>query len=179
MSYNLSILIPTLTNRKEKLQALLGYLEPQLMPGVQLLINEDKGKKTTGHKRNELIDKAKGKYIVFIDDDDIISNDYVISLMNPIKQNQYDCICFQVLYQSKITSFPVHYSMKYKRDKNLDNKAERLPNHLMAVRKELAKKTKFKNITFGEDADYSKRLKPLLRSEFQVNKVLYTYLDYK
>jgi len=47
----------------------------------------------------------------------------------------------------------------------------------MCVKRELALQVPFKEINFGEDADYAKRLKPLLKSEHSIHKVLYHY-DY-
>jgi hypothetical protein len=53
----------------------------------------------------------------------------------------------------------------------------RLPNHIMAVKRELALQVKFKDILKGEDADYSKRLLPILQTNYEIGKVLYHY-DY-
>ena len=76
-----SIGILTLPQRKEKLDKLLWYLE-YIMPygyhhRIEIIINEDDGTKSVGQKRNEVLDKAKGKYISFIDDDDIVQSCYL------------------------------------------------------------------------------------------------------
>ena len=47
----------------------------------EILLDERPRGVSTGSKRNALIEKAIGKYIVFIDDDDIISADYMYNIM--------------------------------------------------------------------------------------------------
>jgi hypothetical protein len=46
----------------------------------------------------------------------------------------------------------------------------------MCVKRELAMAVKFKQVNFGEDADYARRLLPLIKTEHQIDKVLYSYL---
>jgi len=50
-----------------------------------------------------------------------------------------------------------------------------LPNHIMCVKRSLAIMVPFKDVTFGEDADYSVRLRPYIRSEHKIEKTLYYY----
>ena len=42
----------------------------------EILIQSDTDK-TIGEKRNELLERARGEYIAFIDDDDMIGEDYI------------------------------------------------------------------------------------------------------
>ena len=53
---------------------------------VELLVLIDNKKRTLGAKRNEMIGLAKGEYVVFIDDDDLVSEDYVESILEAIKE---------------------------------------------------------------------------------------------
>ena len=75
----LSILICTLPERKAYLARLLGILSPQVIQGKVEVLTDDtpRGVITTGQKRNNLLNRAKGKYIVFIDDDDMVPGHYV------------------------------------------------------------------------------------------------------
>ena len=178
----LSILIPTLQDRKEKLDRLRKKLA-KLTNGnnnIEVLINSDNGEQTTGEKRNSLLFKARGDYVVFIDDDDEIENNYISSIYpiicGPVS---YDVVNFTVMYDNKKIIRPVYYSIKYDRDKNLPDKFIRLPNHLMVVKREHATNTLFPNLTFGEDSDYARRLKSKLKKEYCINKILYVYKDYK
>jgi glycosyltransferase involved in cell wall biosynthesis len=44
---------------------------------IELIAFFDNKKRTIGKKRDEMLDLAKGEYLVFIDDDDRIAPDYV------------------------------------------------------------------------------------------------------
>lgn len=82
-----SILIPALSSRLDLRVALTESLCSQMraQKGVELIVLEDNGRMTSGHKRNELLKLAKGEYIAYIDDDDMIRDNYIsriISAMN-------------------------------------------------------------------------------------------------
>ena len=49
----------------------------------------------------------------------------------------------------------------------------------MCVKRHLALKAKFPDKTFGEDAEYAKRLLPFLRVEYNINQNLYEYRNFK
>jgi GT2 family glycosyltransferase len=50
-----------------------------------------------------------------------------------------------------------------------------LPNHIPVIKKEVSTKVSFPSLPRAEDAAYAKILKPHLKSEFKINKVLYHY----
>jgi len=84
----LSILIPTLHERRQKLFVLKQKLMMLARPygdEIEILINEDNGEKSTGVKRNELIDLAKGRMSAFIDDDDDVPHYYFDSIFKAIR----------------------------------------------------------------------------------------------
>jgi glycosyltransferase involved in cell wall biosynthesis len=176
----LSILIPTIPEHSVKLEALLMSLNKQKTKDVEILTYETKSEKdgglTTGQKRNELLKKSSGNYVVFVDADDVVSNNYVQTILDATTLG-YDVICFRVMYKKGSFKKEVIYSMRYGRDAEKQTHYERLPNHLMPVKRNLALKAKYPNKTFGEDAEYAKRLKSLLKSEAVINEVLYYYID--
>ena len=106
MEILLSIIIPyykTLQETKE----LFKILEPQLNDKVEVLLIDDgcnekeldnfkakvihleKNSGNASKPRNIGLDKAKGKYIAFIDSDDLVSFDYIEEIMKHLK---YDII---------------------------------------------------------------------------------------
>lgn len=184
MKNDLSILICSLAEREKTLSELLNYLSPQLIDGVQVLINSDGGKKSVGQKRNELIESATGEYITFIDDDDLVSNDYIPLILEAIKTN-CDVIGIHLLMtydNDPETECRTYHSLKYKTwwdedDPDRPNRRRyfRNPNHLNPVKREFALATKFPEISHGEDHNYSKRLLPLLNTEFYIEKPIYYY----
>lgn len=179
----LSILVPSVAERRNSflpkcLDMLYGQLE--LLPKeqqkeVEILFLIDNKERMLGSKRNNLIDIAQGEYIVFIDDDDRIEPDYIESLLDAAKSGA-DVITFKVSVSingepSKIC----YYSNKYANDYNAATTYHRLPNHICCVKKELSLKVPFLNIKNGEDSAYSKQLKPHLKTQYEIDKVLYHY----
>lgn len=175
----LSVLIPTIPRHSRKLEALLIQLKKQKTDEVEILTYETEeypSGLSTGKKRNELISEARGEYVVFVDADDVISEDYIETILHAT-QGTPDIICFDVMYCNGSFKKPVKYSKKFGRDAEKPDYFERLPNHLMPVKRSIAHKVGYKDITYGEDADYAKRIRDRIRSESIINKTLYYYLD--
>lgn len=156
---------------------ILKQLEEQLnYDDVEILILIDNKKTALGTKRNDMVTLAQGKYVTFIDDDDDIKNNYIDTLRTACYEYDVDVINFDV--DVTINDEPIkkcHYSLKYGFDYNTNTEYFRIPNHIMCVKKDLIEEVKFKPIIRGEDADYSKRLLPKLKTEKNLNIVLYHY----
>lgn len=176
MSKRLSILVCSLASRLDKLQRLQKVLEPQLHNDVEVLVKTDSGELVIGKKRNMLLDEAKGDYVAFVDDDDIVSNDYVRKIMEAT-ENRPDCCGIQgiITFQGQDPRMFIH-SLKYKEWFEQNGIYYRCPNHLNPIKRELAVATKFPERNFGEDRDFSTRLLPLLKDEKFIPGVLYHYL---
>jgi glycosyltransferase involved in cell wall biosynthesis len=64
-------------------------------PDVELLYLLDSKRRTTGAKRNTLLNAARGDYISFIDDDDAVAGDYVARVLDALRQHPgVDVVCF-------------------------------------------------------------------------------------
>lgn len=61
------------------LSQIKDYLSKHAMDNAQVLQTDDPG---VSNARNMALDNAKGEYITFIDDDDIISSNYLLSLLD-------------------------------------------------------------------------------------------------
>ncbi len=143
---------------------------------VEILYLYDNKKRMLGTKRNDLVEIAAGEYITFIDDDDKISPNYVSALVKAIDENSVDMINFIVDVSLNDGPYkPCHYSIANSFDFNTDSGYFRLPNHIMCVKRELALQVKYKDILYGEDSDYSKRLAPLIKTELNLSETLYYY----
>lgn len=95
----LSILIPALTFRNSTV--LFNSLGEQIRHcsyDVEVLTESDSGELTSGQKRNKLMNRAKGEYICFIDDDDQIGTDYVDSILATIDNRKTDVITFNLQF---------------------------------------------------------------------------------
>lgn len=185
MSKTLSILVCSLTCRAMIIQTLLSYLLPQITVDVELLIAADNGEKSTGEKRNELLEIATGNYIVFIDDDDVVSPKYISLVLAAISTNP-DVVGIHLIMTNKGrpgSECRTYHSLKYRTwydEPDPQSPGRRMyfrnPNHLNPVKRELALAVKFPTINTGEDHDYSKRLLPLLKTETYIEKPIYFYL---
>lgn len=183
MSKRLSILIPTLSNRSHYLERLLEILNPQADSSIEILIQKDDGEKSIGEKRNILLDKATGDYIAFVDDDDLVSNDYCPKIITAL-ESEPDVVGIHLHHYEDFNLRGLTYhSLRYdswwqeqnKEDPSLTN-YYRNPNHLNPVKREYALVTKFPLISMAEDKDYSRRLLTHLKTEEYIEDPIYFYL---
>lgn len=175
----LSILIPTLESRREQFESISNKLSKQIHGKYDdeavVIYHLDNKEKTVGKKRNELVEKAKSDYVVFVDDDDEVASDYVASLLEAINTGA-DVITFTAdVSIDGGKPKPCYYSKNYEKDSNTETHYERLPNHICCIKRDIAKVVKFPDINRGEDSDFAKKLHPLLETETKLDKVLYYY----
>src|SRR5271165_925930 len=91
----LSILIATMTSRRDKFSLLMGHLQKQKTQGVEIIANCDDGQLSIGTKRQILLSQAQGKYVCFIDDDDWVPENYIANILSAVETNP-DCVGFLV-----------------------------------------------------------------------------------
>jgi hypothetical protein len=175
--------ILTVPQRKDKLLRLIKTIKDQTLISIanriELIIVNDDGTRTVGDKRNEVLDKANGKYVCFIDDDDLVSLNYIPKIFNKLDKEIYDGIGFWGLYyvSEKPTMLFNHANINNGHFKK-DGKQYRPLNHLNPVRTEIAKAIGFPDKNYAEDADYCDRLleSGLVQSEYNFDEVMYHYL---
>jgi glycosyltransferase involved in cell wall biosynthesis len=175
----ISLLVCSLESRHRELRRLKNCLAPQLTDAVELLVNVDRGQKTIGLKRNELLEEASGEYIAFIDDDDLVSDDYVEKILTAVASNP-DCCGMEgiVTFNGQNPRRFVH-SLRYREWFERDGVYYRNPNHLSPVKRELALQVGFPEKNYWEDRDYSARLLRLLNREVYITGPIYYYLYVK
>jgi len=177
----LSILICTMPHRAEMFCALYNKLKYQILCSeqpmqVQLLWDDD-AKLTTGEKRNNLLNQASGDFIVFVDDDDDVDDNYVDEILKVIIENpNIDCIGINgMITFDGNRSKPWSISIQHGHWHETDEMYLRTPNHISPVRRSIALQAKFPDITYGEDMEYSKRILPMCKLEACIDKPLYHY----
>jgi len=177
---DLTIIICSLVERNTNhLQRLLKVLEPQVenLNNVEILILTDNAKRSIGKKRNDGLNLAQGKYVCFIDDDDLISSDYVQEILFQISLWKPDVVVFDAIISFNGEN---HKLVKYGRefDHTEDNVAYfRRPNHLMVHKKSNITEF-FKDVKTGEDDEWASRMLDRIVTQSRIQKVLY-YYDYR
>lgn len=141
------------------------------------IIADDSMDYNVGVKRNKLLAMANGEYIVFVDDDDQVSPNYVSLILEAIKSGA-DCIGINGTMTTNGHALQQWFiSKEYQQWHTANYIHYRTPNHISPVKRELALQAGFPEIAFGEDAEYSRRLLPLLKTETIIKEPLYHY-DY-
>lgn len=181
--FALSILVPSVASRRATfapkiMDQLFGQrerLSEEDQARVEILVLVDSKSKVLGDKRNDLVRLAQGEYTVFVDDDDRVTEDYVSSLLEAT-QSGADVITFDASVSlNGAPAKPCRYSLKFDEDKNTNSEYIRIPNHLSAVKRDLALRAPFASRGRGEDSEYARSLKPLLRTEHRIARTLYYY----
>lgn len=96
-----TILIPTLGQRADQFRALLDRLLPQTEPyagRVRILAAFNNGTPPLPELRQRLVEAVDTDYLSFVDDDDMVSPDFVSSIMHSLEVEDVDYVGFQVGY---------------------------------------------------------------------------------
>ena len=179
----LSVLTPTLDSRVDFFKKITNELNRQIseLPNkgeIEVLSYLDNRQKTTGFKRNALLKKSKGLFIVFVDDDDKIHKEYLFEILKAIKNNpDIDAIGIQGLYsEDRVNYSPFETSLKHDWETK-DGWHLRTINHISPIRREHAIKVEFPNLGYKEDFIWTMELKKtgLLKKEVVIKKPMYIY----
>lgn len=180
----LSILIPTIPERSWQFGILLNSIERQIKElntnEVEVIYNDaPKGEISIGLKRDNLYKLAEGVYSVQIDDDDLVSVEYIKTVLAAISDGK-DCIGYIENCVINGEHKKSLLSLSCKEWKEFKTPIEcftyhRTPFFKTPIKTELCVQTGVKDLRFGEDHDFAKRIYPLLKTETFINKEMYFY----
>lgn len=176
--HKLSILIPSLEERRKTLEQLKTELSNQIgKRNVEVLSLPDNRQMSIGQKRNMLLTQSTGEYVAFVDDDDMVSPDYIEKVLNALTKNP-DCssLTGQIVFSDGY-SRPFIHSLRYDRwiDDHEGKVYYRPPNHLNAVRRAIAVQVGFPPWNSGEDRSFSMGIRHFLKKEEWIDGVIYNY----
>lgn len=189
-SLKLTILVATVPNR---LHTFYPRIMTELMrqtadrTDVEVIALFDNKKRTIGKKRDDLLQMAQGRYVVFIDDDDRLHEDFVYEIVKaidrlPVNDAGEGCDC--IVYNSMCsvngdTPYLCKYGMEYNYEILHDGTPQKewhgKPAHTMVYRTALAQRHRFTDMGHGEDYDWVKRACTDIKSQYRIDKVLYYY----
>ena len=178
----LSILIPTLIERAHFLNEMLENLTKQYSSvGVVEIITDNRSRNyTTGEKRNTLLQRATGKYVWFVDDDDYI---FPYAIPEILKAAETDCdvmgICGMMTTDgANRVDWEIRLGHPYiATQRNGKEFYLRFPNHITPMKREHAIRVKFPAKTLGEDYAWAKELNDLglLKTQTVIEQPIYHY----
>jgi glycosyltransferase involved in cell wall biosynthesis len=180
----LSILIPSIPSRIDKMKRLFDRLQAQVDVGkydVEVLSFLDNKKRSVGLKRDALVQLAQGKYCAFVDDDDEVYDCYVHELAFAAKARDVDVIVFNehcTINNGNI--FTVRFGLEYPNEEAHMVKGRwadvtRKPWHPCAWRTSIAQSERFSDASYGEDWHWCKRLIPKAKTQHRINAVISRY----
>lgn len=180
--YVITIAIPTVESRQLQFQILWNYLfneieKYKLQDQVELIFESDNKEISIGAKRQKLIDRAKGEYLVMIDDDDWVADQYLIDVLEACRSGAdtigylEDC---SFDYRKWKTSC---ISMKWEKwDSHVGGyDYVRTPYFKNPIKTSLCREVGCADMRWGEDDDFAKKIKPLIKTEVFINKKMYIY----
>ena len=180
----LTIFVPTVTGREACFRRLRVELEAQVtragaFSDVEIVTEKDDGALTIGDKRNLMLARARGAYVVSIDDDDEIHPDYVTLVLRALKENPgVDCLGLkgEMVFENGVRQSFV-YSSKYREYWTRAGVITRPPHHLNPIRRSIALEFPFEPVRAHEDADVAMRMARagVLKREVMIEDVLYIY----
>jgi glycosyltransferase involved in cell wall biosynthesis len=178
-----SVLILSIPSRLEKLSKLYAHLSAQSVDlPIEILCLVDNKAMTIGEKRNKMLGCARGKYLAFLDDDDMVSEDYCSSIVEAIRNcPEADVIPFNQHCTVNGKQFFVDFDLNnpnepaildaYGNYRNIRRK----PYHMCVWRSVIAKNTPFPSVSYGEDLAWIMNLCLRCRNQHKIQKVLHYY----
>jgi glycosyltransferase involved in cell wall biosynthesis len=183
----LSILITSIPQRQHSLQCLLNELDKQIINNeeVEICCIIDNKTHTIGEKRNALLNLVHGQFFTFIDDDDMISNDYIKQILNVIKHKpDIDIITFkQGCYQQQQQEpcFVIDADMSYGTNEPIPMNGpwkplyKRLAWHWCVFNTVNFIDIKFPQLSMYEDQLWLQNIYKRIKTQHKIDAILYKY----
>jgi len=179
-SYRLSILVCGVPSRvKTTFPEIITELNRQTIGRpVELLALTDNKSMSVGDKRNLLLRCATGDYVAFVDDDDMVVVDYVPLLLEAIETGA-DVITIGVKEtetrgDKEIIRF-MDFDIAYGKNHSVQGTRHFIPDHLCCFKRGVALQAEFPNKSLGEDHIWAENVRPFIKSQHKIDKVMYYY----
>lgn len=160
--------------REEKFLRLLDRLLPQVEHwNIEVVAYWNNGELPIGEIRQALLENAKGEYVCFIDDDDMVPTWYCDEIFYHLGE---DYVGFELELFEKDEQKPrVFHSIKYGIWHQDEKGFYRGVTHLNPIKRELALKGSFGRQGIGEDESWARSVTQFVRTEKYIDKIMYYY----
>ena len=175
----LSILVCTTIDRRPLFQKLYNELDRQAegLP-VEILFEEDNKQISVGAKRQKLLLRAKGEYIVYFDSDDFPYSFYVSEIMKAL-ESKPDCVGFEInMTTNGIKPQVCCHSLRYPEWKERVDGYDYVRNvtQFNPIRRELVFKVGgYSDMRYGEDKFVADKVTRLCKTEVFIQKRMFHY----
>ncbi len=174
----LSILICTTFERETLFLKLLTEFHVQAQGySVEILFEQDDKQISVGAKRQKLLDRAQGEYIVYFDDDDWPELHYISEIIKAL-ETKPDCLGYRIrMTTNEQREEMCCHSLRYPQWRsNVDGyNYVRNVTHFNVVKRSIATQVGFPDKRFGEDKVYSDQVTALCKTEVFIDKVMFHY----
>jgi len=176
-------MIPTTVDRKPLFEKLILELWRQvfeygMIHEVDIIFEEDNKEMSVGKKRQKLLERANGIFVVGFDSDDWPAETYILDIILALRENPFtDHVGFIEscdIDGQKSTSI---FSIKHKSwdDYEIGYDQVRCANPKSVIRRTKAIQVGYEDLRFGEDRIFSEKVTPILEAEIFIEKPLYYY----
>jgi hypothetical protein len=181
----LSILIPTVSGREDSFNQLYAELNKQAKDySIEILCRKDNKEMTIGDKRTLLYHDAQGMYSVQWDDDDFIAPNGIQEIVRALNINKnVDCVVYRERCIINGHYYKSNHSIHYP-DWDGDGNTilydgfhyHRTPFFKDVIKTEIARSVPVPSSRFGEDHEWSKLVRPLLKTQTGILQEIYYYI---
>lgn len=185
----LSILTPSIPRHKLLTETLLFELYKQnqyiqqvhpTLGQVELLCHDGPafldGGLSIGKKREWLVNIAKGKYLAFLDSDDLPAPNYLETLVRMCHKGK-DVVTFRNFTTTDFYWTLIDMSLTHTEDEEAtpERIVKRRPWHICPVRSEYAKRFQFPDSNYAEDSFWMNWVLTLCKTEEHTDQILSSY----
>lgn len=184
----LSVLIPTIPKRGSMFNLLFGQLVLQgasLTPydkslPVEIVVDGSDsymdGGPSIGAKRDSLVQRAQGEYLLFLDDDEGISGNYLEVILQ-LCETGADVCTFRSIAKLEQYWTVIDMSLLHEENEQAspDRIVKRRPWHINAIRSDIAKQFRFEDINYGEDWKWMEQVLTKCYKEAHTDAIIHEY----
>jgi hypothetical protein len=174
----LSILIASIPERFDKAKALYNHIFNMIGDkDIEVILCTDNKKRTIGEKREALKNISRGKYFMFVDDDDSL---YELDEIYEATAKDVDVITFDSRARNNSgSSFIVNMRLGNPTEHNNDGNGNytdlKRPPFPCCAWHEKFRWIPYPAMNYGEDWEWVKQALPLAHIEYHIDKVLHGY----
>lgn len=181
----LSILMPTVPNRSVIFNDLILELGDQIdmcdsIDRIEIISDcSDRfidGGPSIGAKRDSLVQRAQGEYLLFLDDDEGIAGNYLDVLLQ-LCETGADVCTFRSIAKLEQYWTVIDMSLLHEENEQAspDRIVKRRPWHINAIRSDIAKQFRFEDINYGEDWKWMEQVLTKCHKEAHTDAIIHEY----